>query len=193
MEILRIYDFDPRNLPHDLLAAIGLMTTSTAQTESVVEMAIACFLDVDVEYGQAITTHMAMPLRFSVLKASAEIRIDSLDLLDELDGIIDTIEEAFEKRNAIVHRTWCRDPESSGVFTVKHTARTSVQTDLIPMTINHIKRDALFMYDAGMALMTFLIAGGFRQKSPPPNRFRLHKSKAARKKRREAMLKRGSA
>jgi hypothetical protein len=59
------YDFDPRNLPQDLLAAIGLMTTSAAHTESCVDEAIAGCLGVDYEYGQAVTTHMTMPLRFS--------------------------------------------------------------------------------------------------------------------------------
>jgi hypothetical protein len=32
MEPAKIYDFDPRNLPQDLLAAIGLMTACAAQT-----------------------------------------------------------------------------------------------------------------------------------------------------------------
>jgi hypothetical protein len=187
------YDFDPRNLPQDVLAAVGLMTTCAAQTESVVEMAIHCFLDVDVEYGQAVTTHMAMPLRFSTLLASAEIRIDNLDVLDELDEIVDKLEKAFNKRNGIVHHCWCRDPDTQQIFTVKNTARTRVETDLIPMTIDHIKRDALFVYEAGMALMTFLMTHGFRQKLPSLSRVRAHKSKAARKKRREAKLKRGGA
>jgi hypothetical protein len=185
------YDFDPRNLPQDLLAAIGLMTTSAAETESVVEMAINCFLDIDVEYGQAITTHMAMPLRFSTLRASAEIRIDDLDALDELDAIIENIEEAFNKRNAIVHHTWCRDPDTGKCFTVKTNSRSRVETHLLAMEVDQVKRDALFVYEAGMTLMTFLMTRGFSQKLPPLDRFRGHKSKAARKKRREAKLKRG--
>lgn len=193
MKPSKVYDFDPRNLPQELLAAIGLMTTNAAQTENVVEMAIHCFLDIDLEYGQAVTTHMAMPLRFSALRASAEIRIDDLDALDELDSVLERLETAFDKRNAIVHHCWCRDPETGETFTVKDTARTRVETSLIPMTVDHVKREALFVYDAGMALMTFLIAHGFRQKLPPLDRFRGHKSKAARKKRRETKLKRGGA
>ena len=179
------YDFDPRNLPKDLLAAIGLMTTSAAQTESIVEMAIHCFLDIDLEYGQAVTTHMAMPLRFSTLRASAEIRIDDLDTLDELDDVIANIEEAFIKRNAIVHHTWCRDSDTGKCFTVKTNARTRVETDLLEMEVDKIEDDALFVYEAGMKLMTFLMAHEFRQKLPPLDRFRSHKSKAARKKRRK--------
>jgi hypothetical protein len=182
------YDFDPQNLPQELLAAIGLMTTSAAQTEGILEWAIAGCLGLDVEYGMTVTTHMAMPLRFSALRSAAEIRIDDLGALDELDGLLERLEEAFNKRNAIGHHTWCRHPPTKEVFTIKNTARTSVQQDLIPMTIDHVKRDALFVYDAGMKLMSFLSRLNLAP-PPPPLRPRGHKSKAARKKRRNAQLK----
>ena len=183
------YDFDPRTLPQDLLAAIGLMTASAAQTEGVVEWAIAGCLGLDIEYGMAVTTHMAMPLRFSALRSAAEIRIDDLDALDELDGLLDLLHEAFNKRNAIVHHTWCRHPPTGEVFTVKSTARISVQSDLLPMSVDRVKSDALFVYDAGIKLMSFLYRLNLAP-SPPPLRPRGHKSKAARAKRRNATLKR---
>jgi hypothetical protein len=191
MKPSKIYDFDPRNLSQELLAAIGLMTTSAAQTEGCVEAAIAGCLKVDFEYGKAITTHMSVPLRDSVLRSVAEIKIDNLDTLDELDRLLDTINEAYAKRNAIVHHAWCRDPDTGAVFTHKETSRARFESDLIPMSVNQVKRDALFVYDAGMALYTFLIVQKLLPSFPPDGRFRGHKSKAARKKRREAILKRG--
>jgi hypothetical protein len=188
MASFKEYDFDPRNLPQGLLEAIGIMTTSAAQTEGCVEDAIAGFLGVDFEYGKAVTTHMAMPLRFSVLKSTAEIRIDDVDALDALDDLIDQLEEAFDKRNAIVHHTWCRDPDTDEVFTVKETARTRVEVDLIPMSVDQVKSDALFVYQVGMDLYSFLKAHKMLPPLPTMPRPRGHKSKAARKKRREAML-----
>jgi hypothetical protein len=187
MESYKEYDWDPYNLPPKLLAAIGLMTASAAQTESIVEMAIACLVDVEVDYGKALTTHMAMPLRFSAIRAAAEIRIDDLDALDELDDILDIVEDAFDKRNGVVHHSWCRDPETGEVFTVKETARTSVRSELIPMSIDAVKSDALFIYEAGMKLQTFLKKNGLRLKFPAVPRLRGHKSKAARKKRRQEL------
>jgi hypothetical protein len=186
------YDFDPRNLPQDMLAAIGLMTACAAQTESCVEAGIAGCLGIDFEYGKAITTHMASPLRDSALRATAEIRIDDLDALDELDRLLDRVSEAFAKRNAVVHNCWCRDPENGSVFTVKETARTRVQSDLIPMTVNQIKGDALFVYQAGMDLYVFLMAYKLLPPFPPYGRLRGHKSKAARKIIREGKLKAGA-
>jgi hypothetical protein len=182
------YDFDPRNLPQKLLAAIGLMTASAAQTENCVDTAIAGCLGIDVEYGQAVTTHMTAPLRDSVLRSAAEIRIDDLDALDELDALLDTINEAFKKRNAVVHHAWCRDPETNAVFTVKETARTRVETDLLPMSVDSVERDALFVYQAGMDLYSFLMRHSLFPPFQPADRFRGHKSKAARKKRREGKL-----
>jgi hypothetical protein len=77
------YDFDPRNLPQEMLAAIGLVTACSAQTEYIVEQGIAGCLGVDFEFGAAVTTHMAAPLRDHVLRAVAEIKIDDLDDLDD--------------------------------------------------------------------------------------------------------------
>lgn len=180
------YDFDPRNLPPDALAAIGLAVTSSAQTESVIENAIAVCLGLDFEYGLAVTTHMSAPLRDNVLRAAAEIRINNLDALDTLDKILDHIKnEAIPKRNNIVHRTWGVDPETGEIFTVRQTARGRVEMELVKMPVDKIKSDALVIYEAGMALVRFLAEHQLFPTYPSHPRPRWHKSKAARKKRRK--------
>jgi hypothetical protein len=181
------YDFHPYNIPPEYLQTIGLAIACSAQTESIVEMAIAGCLGVDFEYGLATTMHMAMPLRFSVLKSVAEIRIDNLDDLDELDRLINAVEDAFDKRNALAHRQWGTDPETGEVFTIKQQARSRLEMDLLPMSIDQVKADALFIYMAGMKLTTFLSRRGLLPPFPPKPRPRHHKSKAARKKRRESL------
>ena len=69
-----VYDFDPRNLPEELLAAIGLTIASFVQIEGHLQSAIAGCAGIDIEYGKAITTHMSMPLKISVLRSVAEIQ-----------------------------------------------------------------------------------------------------------------------
>jgi len=182
-----IYDFDPRHLPDDILAAIGLVATCSAQTEDVVEQGISACLGIDFEYGAAITTHMSSPLRDHVLRAVAEIRINDLDDLDDLDSLLDQINAAFGKRNSYVHRGWCRHPTTGACFTVMTSARGRVETDLVPVTVTHILEDAQFIYKAGMDLQTFLLKPKLYPKTPPAGRNRFHKSKVARKKRRKAM------
>lgn len=189
----KIYDFDPHNLPSELLAVIGLMTASSAQTESCVESAIAGCLGIDAEYGKALTTHMSAPLRDSILRAVAEIKIDDLDALDELDSLLDAVNNAFAKRNGVVHHTWCRDPENGAIFTVKSTARGSLEMNLIPMTVDQVKSDALLVYNAGMDLWSFLLRHDLIPPTPPVHRLRAHKSKAERKKRRKTILESGRA
>jgi hypothetical protein len=182
-----VLDFGPDSLPPGILQAIGLVVAASAQTEHTVEMAIGSFLNIDVEYASALTTHMAAPLRDQVARAIAEIRIDDLDALDQLDVVLDGINTAFAKRNAIVHNTWCIGPDGR-VFTVKTTARGRVESDLIEMTIDQVKADADLIREAGLALISFMIDYDFEATFPSGPRFRAHKSKAARKKRREAKL-----
>lgn len=193
MEPTVIYDFDPRNLPQDTLAAIGLVVTTSAMLEYTIEQGIAGCLGVDFEYGAAVTTHMAVPLRDSVLRSVAEIKINDLDDLDELDDLLEEAKNAFDKRNAIVHREWCIHPITNKVFTVKETARTRYEADLVPMRVNEIKGDAAFIYRVGLTLYDFFSRRGLIPSIPSHPRPRHHKSKAARKKRRETKLKGTSA
>lgn len=185
MAEIKEYDFDPNNLPKEMLAAIGLVIACSAQTESIVEMGIAGCLGIDFEYGGAVTTHMPSPLRDSVLRSAAEIRIDDLDTLDALDALLDAINNAYTKRNAVAHNSWCRDPDTGAIFTVKSAARTRYTMDLLPMTVDQVKSDAAFIYQAGMNLMSFLRVCGLLPTFPEQPRPREHKSKAARKIRRE--------
>jgi hypothetical protein len=179
------YDWSPYNLPRDMLEAIGQVTICYAQSESFLQDALAGCAGVDFMCGRAITTHMSMPLRFDALRAVAEITIDDLDALDELDGHLDQFEVAIKKRNAIAHNRWCRDPETGEMFTVKETARGTVRSDLIPTTVEQVKADAAFIYDVGMKLFVFLKRHNLLPRMPEEVRPRGHKTKAARKKRRE--------
>jgi hypothetical protein len=171
MEPPVIYEFDPRKLSDEMLAAIGLISTCSAQTESVIEAGISACLDIDFEFGAAITTHMNARQRDDVLRAVAEIKIDNLDDLDELDRLLDQINAAFAERNAYVHRSWCQHPTNGKVYTVKTSARGRVETDLVPMELREILRDAQFIYQAGMDLQTFVPARrAFRARVEPRQR-----------------------
>jgi hypothetical protein len=181
------YDFNPYSLPSEMLEAIGLVTACHAQSELFLQDAIAGCAGLDFMYGRAITTHMAMPLRFDVLRSVAEIHIDDLDVLDELDGHLDRFDMAIKKRNAIAHNRWCRDPETGDLFTVKETARGSVQADLVQMTVEQVRADARLIYDVGLELFQFLRRHNLMPKIPDNARPRGHKNRTARKKRRKAM------
>jgi hypothetical protein len=180
-----IYDFDPRNLPERLHIAIGLAIASYAQTEDIVQQAIAGCCGLDIEYGKAITVHMTMPLRFSALRSVAEIRIDDLDLLDELDRHLDRLEECTAKRNGLAHSKWCRDPTTGDLYIVEEKARSRLEAELRPVSIEDVERDATLIYQAGIDLYAFLGEVNLLPILPTDYRPRAHKSRAERKKRRE--------
>ena len=182
-----VFDFDPRNLPASYRKAIGLVAAASAQTESMVQYAICAFLQVDAEYGWAVTAHMNSQMRDQVLRATAEIRIDDLDALDALDDLMERIGAANGKRNGHVHAEWCRDPKTGLVYAASVKARGRVESTMVKVTVEDIKADADTIYKLGIELFNFVHAMGLEAPIPPPSRPRGHKSKAARKQRRKAM------
>jgi hypothetical protein len=184
-EPMIIYDYDPFNLPPGILEAIGLAVTSAAQSESVLDMAIGGCLGIESPQTLALTTHMAIPLKFSVLKSVAEFKLE-VDDLDALDMLLADLNTAFGKRNKYAHDSWCRHPTNGKVLRQTQEARIRLEMDLKVATVDEIKTDAKFIYDAGMALIVFL---GDRDLLPAHSKtspVREHKSPAARKKRRKA-------
>jgi len=63
MEPTKVYDYDPHNLPPDVLQAIGLIAACSAQNEYIIKQGIGGCLGLDIEYTDAVTTHMSSPHR----------------------------------------------------------------------------------------------------------------------------------
>ena len=166
----RNLDFDSRNLPQDVLAAIGLAVVCSAQTEHVVETGIQGCAGVDVEYGTAVTAPMPAPLRDRILRSVAEIRIGNRDDLEELDRLLQQIKAAFDRRNALIHCEWCRDRDTNELFRVRRPARADSAVDLVPTTIDDIRGDASFIYWAGLNLWDFLRKRRLLPPIPPARR-----------------------
>lgn len=180
----RNLDLDPRNLPKPYLEAIGLACACYAQTEDHVQLAIAGLLGVDAEIGWAVTTHMTLPLRESVLKSLTDIKFDDLADVEEFDRLLDKVHEASIKRNDIVHHLWCLDEKTKEVFQVHTQARTRVSVDLKPVSLASIEADAVFIYEAGIELLRFLITKKLIPALPSSTRARFDKRKAVKDKRR---------
>jgi hypothetical protein len=161
---------------------------SSSQTENIVQLAISACLGVEAHYSAAVTTHMTAPLRDHVLRSVAQIRIDNLDALDDLDNLLDNINSAFTKRNLYVHHALARDYDTNQCFIAKTESRGQLESELIPVTVDQIKADADIIREAGLNLMTFLQRNGLELRFPAQPVYRGHKTKAARKKRRKELL-----
>jgi hypothetical protein len=181
------YDFNPYKLSPDLLSAIGLTIASASQTEEILNMAIGGMLGLDSEYTIAVTQHMPLPLKLSVLHSAAEIRLDDLDALDELDTVLDEVKSALDKRNEVAHDSWARVPGTEETHRIKQKARVRVEVELHPVEVEAIITDARAINQAGLNLVSFLSAHGLHPIIPEGSRPRGHKTKAARKARRAKM------
>ena len=83
---------------------------------------------------------MSGPLRNDALKAVAEIRIEDLDALDELDRILDNISTTMQKRHSTVHNLWGYSEAEKTVYTAHITARGSVKGEIVTMNSDDIQK-----------------------------------------------------
>jgi hypothetical protein len=157
---MKIYDFDPRNLPVELLHAIGLLTASSAHTESIVDRGIAGLLKLDWDLGLIVTTHLTMPQRFQMLETTAKRRITDSDLLREFEQHIKKLSEAFECRNRVVHQSWCRDPKTNDLYFIKTAARKELKMEVVGVAAQSVHADAQVMYQVGIDFLSFLGVNG---------------------------------
>lgn len=153
-----IYDFDPNNMPPDLLQAIGLMAMCAAQTESVVQNFIGGVLGIDHLETLALTAHMAAPLKDQAARALIELNGLNPGTVDVVDELLDAIKDAAAKRNVVVHNSLAMNPETGEVFSYRQSARGSLQVSLQPVSVEEIKKDAAALYDAGIHLLQFMLA-----------------------------------
>jgi hypothetical protein len=177
------FDFSPSRLPENLRAAIGYVVAASTQTESTISHAIAGCLGIDAEYMIAVTQHMPLPLKFSVLYSVAEIRLNDLDALDELDKLAGSAKSALEQRNAVVHDSWAVSKKDGSIYRISQSARTRVEADMVSVTVDEVVKVARAVENSGLALVNFLSVHNLFP-AVPLGRPRGHKSRAARKKRR---------
>lgn len=183
-----LYDFDPRNLPPEMLRAVGLVATAASQTESITQDFISGLLGIDQFEGRALTTHMSAPLKDHIARAIAELNGPSMSEVDEIDDTLDRINAAIAKRNVIVHNALCRHPDTGEIFSFREQARGSLRISLQPVTAAEFEKDALLIYEAGMDLMRFMVSRGIAPRARSrPLHAPINRGQKARTKRRNAI------
>jgi hypothetical protein len=155
-----IYDFDPRNLPPELLQALGLVTAAAAQTESIVQRFIGGLLAIDEIETISLTAQMSANLREQVVRSVLELNAANSWVVDTVDDLMDAIAVATDRRNQLVHTSMARNPETGEVFSVRFKARRSLNLDMDLIDVSQIEKDAAEIYEAGMKLMQFMMMFG---------------------------------
>ena len=185
-----IYDFDPHNLPPEMLRAIGLIVMASAQTESIVGHFISSMLGADAAESIALTAHMSNPLKEQVARALIELLAADAETVDAVDDLLDNIQAAYEKRNTIVHNRAVRHPDTNEIFSLRESARGSTRMKLTPITVQEIEEAAASLYEAGIALERFIARTNLPREVTlkRPLRAPLNRKKSARVKRRNSSV-----
>jgi len=182
-----VFDFDPHNLPEGYLEAVGLVAMAAAQTEDSMKDLLGGLLGIDNVDTLAVATHMSFPLKDQIIRALAELRADQAAFVDSLDDLLDTVKEAMDRRNVLVHNPLMLNPETNEVFSHRLKARGSLQLELKPITVDEIEQDAALIYEVGLSIIQFMnafeIEYRYRQ---TPLMEPLNRRKTARAQRREA-------
>lgn len=119
MSEFKLFDFDPHNLPREILQAIGLVIACSVQTESTVEEVIGALFGLTVVPARILTTNMNMQVRAGVLRSAGEARWGDADTYKQFERIVSRVEKAVGERNRLAHLTWQRDPVTGDVLTSK--------------------------------------------------------------------------
>jgi hypothetical protein len=153
-----VYDLDPRNAPPEFLRAIGLVAAASAQTERILQDFIGALLRIDNVQSVALAAHMSFPLKETVIRTLSEMEAPSVNEIDAIDELLDSVKAALDKRNIIVHNSLAMHPTTGEVFSYRERARGSLQIELKRITVEEIESDAASIYEAGMDVMRFMIS-----------------------------------
>jgi hypothetical protein len=183
-----VFEFDPHKLPNDYLKAIGLVIVAANETESVLREFIGALLGIDNIESVALCTQMPFSLKNQIARALNELKASSASELDSLDDILDRIDQAMDRRNAIAHSSFPIHPDTGQVFRFKEKARGALSADLIEVSAEEIAEIAKEIHEAGLALISFMIERNLGPRHrQEPLREPISRKKAARQKRREQL------
>lgn len=148
-----IYDFDPRNIPQDFLAAIGFVSVTWEQTQSVIDAAIEKLAGIpDMRLGACITTHMTGPQRIQALKTLSKLRFGP-DAFLAFEVLVKRLNDAAKARNDVVHGRWQLDCD--GVGTAKITARSELDAAVTFRSAQSIAAIGHEIFDVGECIIYF--------------------------------------
>ena len=151
-----IYDFHPDSIPDEYLKAIGRIMLCAAQAEDCVRTAIGVFLKIDNVETLALTTQLSTPLKDKIMRAVAELNSASASMVDDLDDILDKINAGMERRNAVAHRSLCKNPDSNEILIWKEKVSGSIELELKPITVNELNEIADNLLEASHELTAFV-------------------------------------
>lgn len=155
---MKVFDFDPRNLPDAHLRAIGLVVAASAQTESIVAQVIGMLVGLRTVDCVAVTAQMGTNLRLDVAETLIREKVEPDDLKEACLEALAAVRIAIGARNGIIHRDWMRDPDTGEVRGSKTTAKGSIKVKIPDSSTTAIEAQAAAIYQSGISLFGLIFA-----------------------------------
>ena len=118
---MKVYDFDPRSQPDEVLKAIGLVVLEANELEATIKMGLASLLKADQKIAHITFQSMNFGQAFDLLKLLAEVLIDQ-STQDSAEGkrlflaSIAKCKAAMDERNYVVHSFRFLDQDDGQTF-----------------------------------------------------------------------------
>lgn len=152
------------------LHAIGAIAVNSSIMDSVLDVAIWFFLQLNRETGRAITVDMQTGEKINLLTNLAEIRIDHRPTKAAAKKIIDALNSANGKRNDVIHGAWVYYPDENRHEIKRFRGRGKMTVTRKPMPLNLLRASAAEIERATEGLKSFLLTPAAINASPvvPP-------------------------
>jgi len=118
---MKVYDFDPRSQPDEILKAIGLVVLEANELEAIIKMGLASLLKADQKIAHITFQSMTFGQAFDLLKLLAEVLVDQSnhDAVEGKKSFLASIarcKAAMDERNYVVHSFRFVDHEEGQTF-----------------------------------------------------------------------------
>ena len=105
---MKVYDFDPRSQPDEILKAIGLVVLEANELEATIKMGLSSLLNADQKIAHITFQSMAFGQAYDLLKLLAEVLVDqsTSDAAEGKKSFLASIarcKSAMDERNYVVH------------------------------------------------------------------------------------------
>ena len=153
-----VYDYDPRNLSSDSLAAIGLVAACGAQLEFTIMELIGGCRGIDPTLRAKIGGMMTPQAKIDTAREAVNEKFkDKPDTLSGVNKLLSEAENALNVRAVILQSSWFQDPKTTHLFREEPNSSDDTTSHIVPVPLLRLRTEANRIYDAGILIMDFVI------------------------------------
>jgi hypothetical protein len=156
---VRKLKFENWPLPDEYLMEIGRVAELWAMLESQVNVFIGKLAGFDLFDPKPfiLVTHASFPQRLDMLASLCQQLLRDYPTLTEYEKVVGKLRAAQSERNKYMHHGMSLNPETGRVEMAIGSARGSLKVSVEPITIADIRRAAMSIHEAMLALSNLVL------------------------------------